>query len=168
MRWNILLFFLLMPGLTVGSLAGAQESADAKAGCKTNAAARKKGDFDPLIEKKAKSAARESGWLKSYKRGKRVLEELSAFREKNRKQGDITKYWGETVAFLGAGTATTNDLTIDRGFYLRVVTKTKEDLRFPATAWSVLVHGKILDVFLENKVIVLEVSEKGWCVLVAA
>jgi len=80
---------------------------------------------------------------------------------------EISAYRGEKVAFVGstAPPGGTNDLVTDDGYYLRLVTPTGKDLRPQATLWEVMVCGKILQVLPENKIIVIEVTEKDWKVL---
>jgi len=101
------------------------------------------------------------GWHKQYDRGAELRKELSSLDPEARKKFDIQKYRGEKVAFAGGGAPPggTNDLITEGGFYLRVVTKSGADLRPHATSWSVVVHGTILQVFPENKLIVIEVED---------
>jgi hypothetical protein len=101
------------------------------------------------------------GWRKPYDRGAEIRNELASLDPEARKKFGIAKYRGEKVAFAGgsAPPGGTNDLITADGFYLRIVTKSGADLRPHATGWSVIVHGTILQVLPENKVIVVEVED---------
>ena len=112
-------------------------------------------------------AAEQGGWLANYKRGKEMLQQLSALSPEDRKKLDIAAYRGERVALVGAAAppGVSNDLLTADGFYLRVVNKDGKDLRPHAVWWEVLLCGKVLQVLPENKIIVLEVSERDWLVL---
>ena len=107
------------------------------------------------------------GWLENYKRGAKILQELSALDPNGREKLGIAAYRRERVAFVGGGAPPggTNDVITESGFYLRVVNKKGVDLRPQSTLWEVLVCGEIWQVLPENRIIVLEVDEKDWIVL---
>jgi hypothetical protein len=107
--------------------------------------------------------AKELGWLDDYKRGKEIVRAISSLRPDELQKTDIAFHRGEKVAFVGSGTSgATNDLMTKSGYYLRIVNPTGKDLRPQATGWSVIVRGKILQVWPANKVIEIEIRDKDW------
>lgn len=118
-------------------------------------------------EKPAMDVVKKKGWTENYKRGQEILHELSALGPKEKRKLPPTSYRDERVAFVGdaAPPGGTNDLVTDRGFYLRVVNKDGKDLRPHGITWIVVVCGKVWQVFPENKIIVIEVEEEDWEVL---
>jgi hypothetical protein len=111
--------------------------------------------------------AKRFGWLTNFNRGQAILREIVSTAGKA-KSFDVTAYRGENVAFTGAGAPPggTDDLITDAGFYLRVINPAGKDLRPKNVMWAeVMICGKILQVFPENKIIVIEVDEKDLKVL---
>jgi len=108
----------------------------------------------------------EKGWLGDYKRGKEIISSLSHLSAEELKKIDIARYCGENVAFVGRGAGATNDLVTEEGFYLRVVNPKGKDLRPHSVSWGVLVHGRVLQVLAQNKIILIEVRDKDWIVLI--
>jgi hypothetical protein len=95
------------------------------------------------------------------------LGEISVSADKDPKKIDIAAYRGVRVAFVGAGAApgASNDLVIGGQCYLRVVNKEGKDLRPRSLWWEVLVQGVVMQVIPENRIVVIDVSEKDWIVL---
>ncbi len=102
----------------------------------------------------------EEGWLRYFKRGATIIDELSTVRPDGARKLDITAYRGERVAYVGGGAppGSSNDLIMDNGFYLRIVNTQGKDLRPRSVLWEILVCGEVLQVFAENKLIVLELD----------
>ena len=102
------------------------------------------------------------GWKAELERGHEIVKSLSALGVKL-KNLEFTGYRDERVAFIGGGTpGGMNDLLIEGGFYLRVVNPRGKDLRPEAVWWNAIVCGSIIQVFPENKIIVIRVDEKNW------
>ena len=102
------------------------------------------------------------GWKSELERGHHIVESLAALSGKE-KNIEFTGYRGERVAFVGGGApGGMNDLLIEGGFYLRVVNPHGKDLRPQAVWWNAIVCGTIIQVFPENKIIVITVDEKNW------
>src|SRR5258706_13193233 len=82
----------------------------------------------------------------SLKRGRDIVEKLSALTPKQIHEFNATAYRDEMVEFVGGGAppGATNDLLIDGGYYLRVVNSQNKDLRPHSVLWEVHVRGKIL------------------------
>ena len=101
------------------------------------------------------------------KRGQEIVGKLSALSSKQVDDFDVTAFRDEIVEFVGGGAppGATNDLLIEGGYYLRVVTPQNKDLRPHSVLWEVHVKGKILQVLPKHKIIVLQVQEKDWYVL---
>jgi len=105
-------------------------------------------------------------WTKSFNNGQRILKEISAMHQAKKKI-DIAEYRGEKVSFIGGGAppGVTNDLLIEQGYYVRIVTPDGKDLRPHSAWWEVLIQGEILQVFPEHKIIVLKIVHDGWKVI---
>ena len=101
------------------------------------------------------------------KRGREIVAKVSALSAKQIEAFDVATFRDEIVEFAGGGAipGATNDLQINEGYYIRVVTPQDKDLRPKATAWAVHVKGRILQVLPKHRIIVLEVQEKDWNVL---
>jgi hypothetical protein len=109
--------------------------------------------------------AEDHKWIQSYKEGKEIIEKLTSW---NKKEAlDIGMYRDEEVTLVGVGAppGSTNDLVTEKGFYLRVVTKKGKDLRPHSVWWEVMIHGKILQVLPENKIIVIEIKDEDWVII---
>lgn len=104
------------------------------------------------------------GWRDDYQRGLKFVDELLGLSPDDLKKAAFNAYRGMKVAFeaWGAPPGGTNDLVTKDGFYIRVVAKQNKDLRPTFAGSEVAIRGEILQVFTENKIIVLEVDEKDW------
>jgi len=120
-------------------------------------------EFDPETYA---GTAKSLGWATEHRRGAEILRAVAEAAAPHRKL-DIAAYRGEKVAFLG-GTAPpggSSDLLTWDGFYLRVVNPENRDLRPQAVAWEAMVRGVILQVFVENRIIVLRAAGKDYVIL---
>jgi hypothetical protein len=109
------------------------------------------------------------GWGSNLKRGREIIRKLASLTPRELAQLDKAIYQGERVAFYGgpiATTAYTGDVGTEGGFYLRVVTPAGKSIIDPGSVlWDALVYGKILQVFPRNRIIVIEVNEADFRVL---
>ncbi len=128
------------------------------------------GDEDndsPSIEELAESTASELGWSDDFHAGMKMISRL----EKAASSCDATKatrpFIGRSMCFLGTSTSSSHDLILEKGYYLRIVTSDGKVRRYPAIESAVLVRGRVLDVFVKNKVIVIKVLDGGWKLLLA-
>ncbi len=116
--------------------------------------------------KEYRQVAKGKGWLASYNRGHEILSELLRLSPEQQKKMDIAAYRGERIAVVGgsAPPGATNDLVTDGGFYLRVVNPKGKDLH-PPSPGNVMIRGTIMQVFPQNKIIIIKVSNKDWDIL---
>ena len=114
----------------------------------------------------AATAAAQS-WSDDYALGQEIADRLSNASINPADSVDITAYRGQHIARGGSGAppGATNDLISTYGIYIRIVNPDRKDLRPHAATWTVLVHGKILQVL--HRMIILEVSEEDWIILEA-
>ncbi len=113
-------------------------------------------------EERALLMAETRGWLTELKRGRAILQELSALSGAKLENTPIAAYGGQRVAFIGTG-MWEHDLFTVKGFYLRLLTPAGRDLRPQTGMWyEVLVRGRILGVLAKNRIIVIEVNENDW------
>jgi hypothetical protein len=109
----------------------------------------------------------EHGWREDFEKGAEMVRKLSALKEKDKKYSNNALFRGLRVAFFGYGAppGATNDLLTPEGYYLRILNKKPKDLRPMAAVWTVLVCGRVCQVFPENRLILLEVNEEDWIIL---
>ena len=105
-------------------------------------------------------------WTKSFNNGRRILKEISD-NNQAKKKIDIAAFRGEKVSFVGGGAppGATNDLLIEQGYYVRIITPDGKDLRPNSVWWEVLIQGEILQVYPEHKIIVLKIVPEDWKVI---
>ena len=111
------------------------------------------------------TAAGQLGWTEEYQRGNEIIALPRRFHHNERTAADIEAFRGETVAIVGVSHhGVQNDLW-SQGIYMRIVNPEGKDLRPQSVYWSVFVRGKVLEILTENRLIILEVTEKNWQVL---
>lgn len=108
------------------------------------------------------------GWGSNLKRGREILRQLASLTPRELSEFKEALYQGERVAFYGgpiAATAYTGDMGTEGGFYVRVVSPKGKSIDPESVLWDALVCGKILHVFPRNRIIVIEVNESDFRVL---
>ena len=108
----------------------------------------------------------QSEWKVPLQRGEEIFREISSLAPEEIKKLKFGIYRDEVVAFRGGNFCYIDDLLIGNGFYIRVVHTPQKNFRPNHCMWyEVLARGKILQVYPENKIIVLEVSEDNWSLI---
>jgi hypothetical protein len=107
------------------------------------------------------------GWKEEFNMGNDIIRNLSTLGDEQKKQFNVRSFRGRRAAFCGSGAppGATNDLMTSEGFYLRIISRESRDLRPTAAAWNVIICGNVMQVFPENKIIVIEVRSTDWIVL---